>query len=964
MKFRIGIISFLILALPLGAVTEGAGLAINEVAWMGTEVSANDEWLELYNGGDTEIDLAGWVLEAADGTPRIILSGLVAPDSYFVLERTDDETLPGVQADLIYVGGLGNNGEHLFLKDASGRIIDEVAADGSWPAGDNTTKRTMSRLGSAWLNSLEPGGTPGERNYPDGFSPGEAPLEPPSDEEPEEPEGNQNNTSPAPAPSTPSYARGDLVINEFVADPADGEDEWVELYNRGSRTISLDGWFFVEGGGAKTALSGEVPVRGYHVIAKPKGYLNNKGDLLKIMFGDMLIDQVIYGNWEGEDNAPYAADPCSVARRADGPPSSRYGEDFALTCLVTKGSANRFEEKSVGFAMSKEYGYAVVISEIMADPDGPDQEGEFIELHNTGPSAVDLAGWSLADATEKKFKIKEDVIEAGKYKIFRRPETKIALNNGGDKVILFAPDGSLNQSVAYEKALSGGSYCRGEDGIYVWTTRPTPGEPNLIIRPNTAPMPDFSFPDRIVAGEPAIFDASDSSDPDGDDLMFRWDFGDGFTNRLIAPEHTFSQAGNYQVRLEAGDGRATSSVAKKIKVMLADTDYRGIKLLINEFLPDPEDSDLENEWIELYNQGSVSIDLQGWSLDDAEGGSRPYRIADQFWLGAGQYFLAERPQTGIALNNNNDIVRLYRPDGVLADEIGYSGAKKGLAFARRGNVWHWTTSPTPGAANEILKADEKTASAKGGSASAGTKKSAKAPAAVELGNIQGLEKGDLVLVRGRVAVLPGRLGSQIFYISGARGLQIYSNKKDFPPMKLGDLVEVRGEISVVNDELRLKTKTAADIIVLEGGEAPEPARAACAELGDEYIGRLVEAEGLVVERKGSTVFLDDGTEEAEVYLKKTAEINPSVFREGATARVQGIYARTSSGPKLMPRSPEDVEILGAAEGGGEVLGEVEEKSEWEPERPERNKNLYLWLSGLLVLALGAVIIIKRHRRKS
>jgi hypothetical protein len=46
-------------------------IVLNELAWMGTLTSANDEWIELHNTTGSAIDLAGWTLFAADGTPHI-----------------------------------------------------------------------------------------------------------------------------------------------------------------------------------------------------------------------------------------------------------------------------------------------------------------------------------------------------------------------------------------------------------------------------------------------------------------------------------------------------------------------------------------------------------------------------------------------------------------------------------------------------------------------------------------------------------------------------------------------------------------------------------------------------------------------------------------------------------------------------------------------------------------------------
>jgi phosphatidylserine/phosphatidylglycerophosphate/cardiolipin synthase-like enzyme len=120
-------------------------IAINEVAWMGTTYSYNDEWIELYNTASTAIDLTDWTLKAFDGTPSIPLSGSIPAKGYFLLERTNDNAVPGVAADLIYTGAMVNSGELLELRDSAGTLIDSVDA---WHAGDNTTKATMERTNS------------------------------------------------------------------------------------------------------------------------------------------------------------------------------------------------------------------------------------------------------------------------------------------------------------------------------------------------------------------------------------------------------------------------------------------------------------------------------------------------------------------------------------------------------------------------------------------------------------------------------------------------------------------------------------------------------------------------------------------------------------------------------------------------------------------------------------------------
>jgi|GEM_PF-6640810 len=126
-------------------------VVINEVAWMGTASSSNAEWIELYNRGSSPVDLAGWTLTATSGSPAITLSGTIGTGAYYLLERTDDTTVPFITADLIYTGGLRNSGEVLELRDGSNNLIDTVDGSDHWAiGGNNSTKETLQRSGDGW----------------------------------------------------------------------------------------------------------------------------------------------------------------------------------------------------------------------------------------------------------------------------------------------------------------------------------------------------------------------------------------------------------------------------------------------------------------------------------------------------------------------------------------------------------------------------------------------------------------------------------------------------------------------------------------------------------------------------------------------------------------------------------------------------------------------------------------------
>lgn len=150
------------LFLFLCAVPAFAEVRINEVAWMGTINSAQDEWVELYS--DTNQNLEGWSLFTADGGMTVPLSGSISAGGYFLIERTNDDTVPGIAADLIkaFGNGLGNSGDILILKDSVGVEVDRVDGSDNWSiGGDNGTKETLQRASSGWTTKL---GTPKASN--------------------------------------------------------------------------------------------------------------------------------------------------------------------------------------------------------------------------------------------------------------------------------------------------------------------------------------------------------------------------------------------------------------------------------------------------------------------------------------------------------------------------------------------------------------------------------------------------------------------------------------------------------------------------------------------------------------------------------------------------------------------------------------------------------------------------------
>ncbi len=267
--------------------TAPLSLLINEVAWMGTDYSSSDEWIEIYNPGTNAINLTGWKLKSiTDSNPDISLTGTIAAGGYYVIASNADVFDDGVHTplvpNLIYSLSLNNEGEVLRLLDPRSTVVDTANSDGgAWPAGvGSPTYATMERRSVstdgffAWSTYANPANssTPNPPPYPDPViydqggervkgTPGQANWGLTVTQTPTRtatpPRTATRTRTPVPTrtptkrPTATPYLSRLVLINEFLARPGsdwnhDGlvnvYDEFIEVINADSVEINLKGW--------------------------------------------------------------------------------------------------------------------------------------------------------------------------------------------------------------------------------------------------------------------------------------------------------------------------------------------------------------------------------------------------------------------------------------------------------------------------------------------------------------------------------------------------------------------------------------------------------------------------------------------------------------------------------------------------------------------------------------------------
>lgn len=947
-------------------------IIINELM-AGRPGESKQEFIELYNLSSSAIDLSGWKLtkKTKGGTESNLVSsakmaGTVKPEGYIVIAHPDYADAIG--ADLVYSGGSYSFAQSntILLYDDDGNLIDKV---GFGEAGDyeeesaHNPESGQSLNRSGHLDSDDNGQdfsigqpSPGSENIGGGSGEGENTKT-----------GTVATSSAVLETEKQAYVpTGAVVINELVMDPVDGEKEWLELYNRGRQEIVIDDWYLELSSGARTKLKGSIGLDAgnYLLITDLNGYLANGGGQVTLFSGKGdIIDQVAYGGFADGfalDNAPAAPDPRSLARIRDGYKTFVDQNDFAATFTKTPAKPNLISDHSGQIIKSQTGLYCPLrINEILPRPAGSE---EFLEIVNKTEEPVSSDGYNLHNSSGQSVYISGE-IEANDLAAYYWGKEFVCLDLG-DTIEMYNARLELCQVLTYPAAVAGRSWAwSASTQAFAWSTVPTPDAPNVIIWPNRPPVAHFSF-SEAVAGRPVRFGTDDSFDPDDDLLDFYWDFGDGFSNVLPAPEHTFWQAGEYEVVLEVNDGELQSSSTRRVIVAPGTeplpTPAKESKptVTISEVMPNPAGSDSDGEWLELFNYGYEPVSLAGWSIDDAEGGSRPFMIGDLI-VEPRNYIVLEREETALAFNNTVDEVRLFDRSGRVVASTSYSGVKEGLSWTKdESGDWQWSQSGSPGAENRIIVA----------AAPARTKAAAAAKRApggykeVDIQEIKNLALGSQVQTEGVVAVVPDIFGKQIFYIVGPEGgLQVYSYKQDFPALKIGDHLQVRGELSQVNGEYRLKTAIRADMLVIDSGRKPTAAGVGHSEINEDRLGAFIQVEGEVIEVKAANIYLDDGQDELLVYIKSATGINQRAFSEGDRLKVRGILSATRSGLRLLPRQPDDIELLNRPENAVTVLG-ADSSQDWALESQSSRFSAYLTIGLIFGILVLVIAVFKKNKQ--
>ncbi|MEM7346617.1 MAG: lamin tail domain-containing protein, partial [Chloroflexota bacterium] len=309
------------------------------------------------------------------------------------------------------------------------------------------------------------------------------------------------------------------------------------------------------------------------------------------------------------------------------------------------------------------------------------------------------------------------------------------------------------------------------------------------------------------------------------------------------------------------------------------------RIVLNEILPAPYQVDwnsdgtanADDEWLELFNPTDQTVGLGGWRLSDTSNVS--YNIPLDVTIPARGYALFHKSQLGFSMNNSGDTITLTHPNGTVVDTFSYTsspGSDEPWCRLPDGNdTWSDRCGPSPNEANWEIP-------------SAG-------PLSVTIYEAKQLTRGAWVTVRGQVTVPPGPLGARTMYIQDeTAGISIYLPKDHGLSFKLGDKVEIEGNLRTFHEEFEISVRHRSKASFLEAGPSPPPLPIATTSLLEPYEGRLVMLQGQAVSFRGRTrLWVDDGTGWAQVYIRTSTGIKRPYMPVGTPLTVIGIVGQRS-----------------------------------------------------------------------
>ncbi len=502
----------------------GPSVVINEIM-TADQNSTKNEFIELYNQGSQDVDLAGFrlVKKTASGSESTLVSsakfvGIIKSHGYFVIAYPDFKN--SVETDLVYSSASYSIADDntVLLYDENGEMIDKVGYGG---ASDFETKAAQNPEAGFSLGRLE----------------GKDTADNSQDFAVQNPSPGKENKKLAEKISDPLKTSSNKIqITELFPNPFQAKyEEYVELYNGTGEDIDLLGWTLHDASKSGKYTFPEsliLKAKKYLAVFKKdfKFALNNSGqesvtlfdpngkEVFKVQYDGSKKD-VSY-NFDGNrwrwskfltpgtenifNNEPYGTVKMdedifvNVYANFSVSIGDLDGDKISVTWDFGDGHKSYLAKTKHKYVKEGKYSVRVKLSDssedvvknftvevgqvphpkvrivaINANPKGADTGEESLTIENQSKKKINLNGWSIATGWKKfvNHPIKEDVIiKKDKTAQVTSDVSSFSLNNTKARIQLRYPDGKVAQEVKYKKAegIQDGEVYQKVKGGWVW----------------------------------------------------------------------------------------------------------------------------------------------------------------------------------------------------------------------------------------------------------------------------------------------------------------------------------------------------------------------------------------------------------------------------------------------------------------------------------------------------------------
>jgi len=675
------------------------------------------EWIELRNNDVISINLRNWVIEDATSSfsaEYTFPDYDLAPGDYVVVggEFVGFADLNLQVGDYFSFPNASSSGDGIRIVDGFGAVIDTVIygpdnSDGFLDDDGLVAVSVAAMSGEDESLARMPDGSDTNDSGVD-FSILLVPTPGAMNEIIIDTGGDTGDTAVTVDP--PSAFAGDVVVNEFIINPAGADDglEWIEIVNVSGGNLDIDGWSIQAGtssfstkytftavvmnAGDRLVVGGEnVPGADFNLDLTGLGETfsfgnaSSTGDGVRLVDAtNAAVDTVIYGpnnddGFRDDDGsiaapAPKPGEDEVLARVPDGSDTNDSSVDFWALADPTLGDVNIDPRDACDQAAQAD---GLVINEFKVKPGGE----EWLELYNGGTASVDMSQWRVAYGPSS-FSNTETLPDG----MSLAPGAFLLLGEGGDaSVVDFFVDTGMSDGTSNTDGVRLED-CVGEVADTVIYSDPAIDEEITWIDDTGAIASSFAPKPETDASLSRRFDGVDT-DQSGADFQ---------STEIMTPGGPNAQPVD-----------CTPSTGG---------------VVLNEFVSNPEGTDDGLEWVELYNATDANVILDGWML--AAASNIPYEdqidvslpagtvIGARDWYVIGGDFVEEAdlmigPDDFIGnASSSNDAIVLFDCDMNQVDTVVYGDEGENVEFLTDDNGEEAVPSPTPASAESLARVED------------------------------------------------------------------------------------------------------------------------------------------------------------------------------------------------------------------------------------------------------------------